>query len=131
MDPDGTIYFILNFIISFILCLYIGTVIKNEQDFEGKLGVPNNRFSGFLLFLLNFWRLSMTALPKFNIYAAVVLGALFVMAAVILPFCLGLAVYRKPRGKVFVQSRVIFYKYFKSYGYACFDVSYTRNFPPF
>lgn len=96
MDPDGTIYFILNFIISFILCLYIGTVIKNEQDFEGKLGVPNNRFSGFLLFLLNFWRLSMTALPKFNIYAAVVLGALFVMAAVILPFCLGLAVYESP-----------------------------------
>lgn len=38
MDPDGTIYLILNFIISFILCLYIGTVIKNEQDFEGKLG---------------------------------------------------------------------------------------------
>ena len=108
MDPDGTIYFILNFIISFILCLYIGTVIKNEQDFEGKLGVPNNRFSGFLLFLLNFWRLSVTALPKFNIYAAVVLGALFVMAAVILPFCLGLAVYESPGAK-FLYRAVSFF----------------------
>ena len=108
MDPDGTIYLILNFIISFILCLYIGTVIKNEQDFEGKLGVPNNRFSGFLLFLLNIWRLSVTALPKFNIYAAVVLCALFVMAAVILPFCLGLAVYESPGAK-FLYRAVSFF----------------------
>ena len=131
MDPDGTIYFILNFIISFILCLYIGTVIKNEQDFEGKLGVPNNRFSGFLLFLLNFWRLVYDCFAKIQHLCGCRIRGIICYGggySAILPWACSV---RKPRGKVFVQSRVIFYKYFKSHGYACFDVSYTRNFPSF
>ena len=83
----------------------VGTELPDSEDAPEEApfseeAVFSFLFSGFLLFLLNFWRLSVTALPKFNIYAAVVLGALFVMAAVILPFCLGLAVYGRPGAKV-------------------------------
>ncbi len=106
MDPDGTIYYILSLAISFILCLYTAAIIKLEDE-DHRLGAPDGVFSAFLLFVADMYLLFTRALPCFAFPVCLLLGALFVITATVLPFCLGLALPEKLEGLVKVLSPVI------------------------
>ncbi len=95
MDPDGTMFFILNLIISFILCLYTAAKIRQEDDDEFILGFSPSQASGFILYAVNIWALSTYTLPKMELYPSIAMWALFIIVATFLPFSLGLAIDEK------------------------------------
>lgn len=95
MDPDGTMFFILNLIISFVLCLYTAAKIRQEDDDEYLLGFSPSQASGFLLYAVNMWAFSTYTLPKFDLYPSVAMWALFIIVATFIPFSLGLAIDEK------------------------------------
>lgn len=98
MDPDGTIYFLINLTISFTLCLYIASVRQQEECEDFAIGMSKSLISGALLFLVNFGVLIYFVLPKFGVIWQLVLGALFVFMGTFLPYCIGLAQYEKLNG---------------------------------
>lgn len=93
MDPDGTVYFLINLIISLFLCLYIAVTVKTEDSDDSKIGICPDIVSAFILFLANFGFMCACALPKFDLLWQCVFGALFVFCGVVAPFCIGLAKY--------------------------------------
>ena len=66
MDPDGTICYLINLTISFILCLYSGAKLKMEQDEDFPLGVSPSQVSAVMLMLANIWAMATYALPTFK-----------------------------------------------------------------
>lgn len=95
MDPDGTIYFVINLILSFVLCLYIAAESQRDTDKDFVIGLSDNLISAGLLFLLNIWVLTFAVMPRFVFNVQLLLWALFVFIATVLPFCLGLALQEK------------------------------------
>ena len=95
MDPDGTIYYCINLIISFILCLYIAVKQKQEEDQDFSIGISKNLVSCLLLLVINFGVLCSLVLPAFLLKFQLLLGALFVCIGVFIPYCLGLALFEK------------------------------------
>lgn len=95
MDPDGTIYFLINFALSLILCLYIASVRQKEDCEDFAIGMSKSLISGVLLFLTNFGVFVYFTLPKFDIIWQCVFVALFVFIGAFLPYCIGLAQYEK------------------------------------
>ena len=91
MDPDGTMYFILNLIISFVLCLFTGAKIRQEEDENFLLGISYSQASAFILFIINIWFMCTYTFPKFDFYVSVGLGVLFIVFATYLPLCVSLA----------------------------------------
>lgn len=92
MDPDGTIYYLINLTISFILCLYSGAKLKMEQDEDFPLGVSPSQVSAVMLMLANIWAMATYALPTFRFPLNIVLAVVFAVVATFLPYCVGLAV---------------------------------------
>ena len=97
MDPDGTVYFFINLIISLILCLYIAVTIKTE-DSEDRIGISKNLISAFLLFMANFGFMAAIVFPGSDVVRLCVFGALFVFCGVFIPFCIGLAKFEELGG---------------------------------
>ncbi len=95
MDPDGSIYFLINFIISVIVCLYIAETRVDEDYDDYEIGVSSNLISAGLLFLANFGAMFYFALPRFTVLWQYILGALFVLFAVVVPYCIGIAEHDK------------------------------------
>lgn len=95
MDPDGTMCYTVNLIISFIICLYTAAKIREEQDEDFALGVSPSRVSAFTLFIANIRVMCHFALSACDLYTGLLLGALFILSATVLPFCLGLAISEK------------------------------------
>lgn len=95
MDPDGSILFIINFIISVIVCLYIAETRVDEDYDDYEIGVSPSLISAGTLFLLNFGVLSFFALPKFELLWQCILGTLFVLFGVVTPYCIGIAEHDK------------------------------------
>lgn len=95
MDPDGSIYFLINFIISVIVCLYIAETRVDEDYDDYEIGVSSNLISAGLLFLANFGAMFYFALPRFTVLWQYTLGALFVLFAVVVPYCIGIAEHDK------------------------------------
>ncbi len=95
MDPDGSIYFLINFIISVIVCLYIAETRVDEDYDDYEIGVSSNLISAGLLFLANFGAMFYFALPRFTVLWQCIIGALFVLFAVVVPYCIGIAEHDK------------------------------------
>lgn len=95
MDPDGTMCYAVNLIISFILCLYTAAKIREEQDADFKLGLSPSRVSAFTLFVANILVMCRFTPITYDLYSGLLLGALFILSATVLPFCLGLAISEK------------------------------------
>lgn len=98
MDPDGTVYLLINFIISVVLCLYIAALQRDEDNGDNTIGIAPSIVSAIVLFIVNLGFAAYYALPKFSLPWKCVLGALFVFLGVFLPYCTGLAKHEKLNG---------------------------------
>ena len=95
MDPDGTIYFIINFIASVILCLYIAAVRREEDYDDYDIGVSKSLISALLLFMVNLGLFVGLVMPRFNMQWKCISGALFVFLGTFLPYSIGIAQHEK------------------------------------
>lgn len=95
MDPDGTIYFLINFILSVLLCLYIAAVRRSEDYDDYKIGVSNSLISALLLCMVNIGLFTGFVMPRFDLQWKCIFGALFVFFGTFMPYCIGLAQYEK------------------------------------
>ncbi len=95
MDPEGTIYFLINLIISIITCLYIANEGK-EYDGDTKTGINVSIVSAALIFMANFYYLVGFTLPKFSFNSQIMLGALFIFT-VIPAYTIGIAINEKTK----------------------------------
>lgn len=98
MDPDGTIYFAINLIISILLCLYIASS-RIDEDFEDfEIGMSKSLISALILLIANVGVFSALVLPKFTLVFRCVFGALFILLGVVLPYCVGIAKHENAEG---------------------------------
>ncbi len=97
MDPEGTIYFLINLIISIITCLCIAAEGK-EYEGDAKTGISVSLVSLALIFMANFYVLVEFTLPLFPVNISYMLGALFILIATILPLIIGTAINEKTKG---------------------------------
>jgi len=95
MDPDGTIYFLICFIISVVVCLYIAAARRSEEIEDFEIGVSKNFVSAVLLYMADLSIFVSLVMPKFNLQWKCVYGALFVFLGTFVPYCVGLAQHEK------------------------------------
>lgn len=95
MDPDGTIYFLISFIFSVVLCLYIAAVRRSEDYDDYNIGVSKSLISAMLLCMVNIGLFAGLVMPCFDLQWKCIFGALFVFLGVFMPYCIGLAQYEK------------------------------------
>lgn len=95
MDPDGTIYFLICFIISVVVCLYIAAARRNEDIDEFEIGVSKSFVSAVLLYMADLAVFAGIVMPKFSLQWKCVFGALFVFLGTFVPYCVGLAKHEK------------------------------------
>ena len=91
MDPDGTVYLLINFIISVVLCLYLAAVQDEEDRCKDTIGISRSNVSALTLLIVNLGFAARCAMPEFSLLWQCVLGALFVFLGVFTPYCVGLA----------------------------------------
>ncbi|MBE6895265.1 MAG: HlyC/CorC family transporter [Ruminococcaceae bacterium] len=95
MDPDGTIYFLICFIISVVVCLYIAAARRSDEIEDFEIGVSKNFVSAVLLFMADLGIFAGLVMPKFNLQWKCIYGALFVFLGTFVPYCVGLAMHEK------------------------------------
>ena len=95
MDPDGTIYFLINFIVNVVLCLYIAAVRRSEEYDDYSIGVSRSLISALLLCMVNIGLFAGLVMPCFNLQWKCIFGALFVFSGTFMPYCIGIALYEK------------------------------------
>ena len=78
MDPDGTIYFLINLIISVIVCLYIAAARRSEEIDDFEIGLSKSFVSACVIFMANLGFFAGVVMPKFNLQRKCIFGALFV-----------------------------------------------------
>ncbi len=91
MDPEGTIYFFINLIISIITCLYIAAEGK-EYEGDAKSGISVSMISSALIFMANFYILVEYTLPLFPVNISYICLALFIFIATIPSYIIGTAI---------------------------------------
>ncbi len=97
MDPEGTIYFLINLIISILTCLCIAA---EGKDYEGdaKSGISVSMISLALIFMVNFYILIEYTLPLFSLNISYICLALFIFIGTIPAFIIGMAINEKTKG---------------------------------
>lgn len=95
MDPDGTIYFIVNFIISVLACLYIAGTRRSEEIDDFEIGISKDMISAIFLYMANMAFFVSLVIPKFTLQQKCIYGALFVFLGTFVPYCVGLALHKK------------------------------------
>lgn len=95
MDPDGTIYFLICFIISIVVCLYIAAARRNEDIDEFEIGVSKSFVSAVLLYIADLAVFAGLVMPQLSLQWKCIFGALFVFLGTFVPYCVGLAKYEK------------------------------------
>lgn len=95
MDPDGTIYFIISFIISVIVCLYIAGTRRSEEIDDFEIGLSKDLISAIFLYMANMAVFVSFVMPMFTLQLKCVFGALFVFLGTFVPYCVGLALHKK------------------------------------
>lgn len=95
MDPDGTIYFIISFIISVIVCLYIAGTRRSEEIDDFEIGLSKDLISAIFLYMANMAVFVSFVMPMFTLQLKCVFGALFVFLGTFAPYCVGLALHKK------------------------------------
>ena len=95
MDPDGTIFFLINFIISVLVCLYIADTRQSEEIDEFEIGVSKNFVSAVLVYIANLGIMATIVMPLLSLQMKCVCWALFVLLGSFAPYCVGLAQYEK------------------------------------
>ncbi|MBR5305765.1 MAG: HlyC/CorC family transporter [Oscillospiraceae bacterium] len=95
MDPDGTIYFLISFILNVLLCLYIAAVRRSEDYDDHKIGVSRSLISALLLCMVNTGLFVGLVMPLFDLQWKCIFGALFVFLGTFMPYCIGIAQYEK------------------------------------
>ena len=98
MDPDGTIYFVISFIISVIACLYIAGTRRSEEIDDFEIGLSKDLISAIFLYMANMAAFVSLVLPMFNLQLKCVYGALFVFLGTFAPYCIGLAIHKQMGG---------------------------------
>ena len=53
MDPDGTVYFLINIIISVFVCLYIAGTRRSEEIDDFEIGLSKDLISAIFLYMAN------------------------------------------------------------------------------
>ena len=95
MDPDGTIYFIINFIISVFACLYIAGTRRSEEIDDFEIGISKEMVSAIFLYMANMAVFVSLVMPLLNLQQKCIYGALFVFLGTFIPYCVGLALHKK------------------------------------
>ena len=95
MDPDGTIYFIINLIISVFVCLYIAGTRRSEEIDDFEIGLSKDMVSAIFLYMANMAFFVSLVMPKFDLQLKCIYGALFVFLGTFVPYCVGLALHKK------------------------------------
>ena len=95
MDPDGTIYFIINLIISVFVCLYIAGTRRSEEIDDFEIGLSKDMVSAIFLYMANMAFFVSLVMPKFDLQLKCIYGALFVFLGTFVPYCVGLALHEK------------------------------------
>ena len=107
MDPDGTVYLLINFIVNVVLCLYLAAQQDEEDRGNDTIGVSLCNVSAIILLIVNLGFASYYAMPKFSLLWQCVLGALFIFLGVFTPYCVGLAKKDSLGGLISVLNPVI------------------------
>lgn len=91
MGPDGTVYIIINFIISIVLSLYIAALIKSRDCTDSKTGIIPTLVSALLMFATNFGILCGYSIKGLDAVWQFAVAAVFVAIGCLVPLCVGLA----------------------------------------
>ena len=95
MDPDGTIYFLISFIISVFACLYIAGTRRSEEIDDFEIGVSKDMVSAIFLYMANMAVFVGLVMPMYTLQLKCIYGALFVFLGTFVPYCVGLALHEK------------------------------------
>ena len=98
MDPDGTVYFLINIIISVFVCLYIAGTRRSEEIDDFEIGVSKDMVSAIFLYMANMGVFVSLVMPMLTLQLKCIYGALFVFLGTFVPYCVGLALHQKMGG---------------------------------